>query len=39
VNDTPARPTYTLDQLVAGIIDENRHAETEWGPPVGHEVW
>lgn len=30
---------FTLEQLVAGITDENRHPETDWGPPVGNEVW
>ena len=30
---------YTLDQLVAGITGENRHDETDWGQPVGVEVW
>jgi hypothetical protein len=28
-----------LDQLVARITDENRHDETDWGPPVGREAW
>ena len=35
----PARTTYTLDQLVEGITEENRHAETDWGLPVGREAW
>lgn len=30
---------FTLEQLVAGITEENRHPETEWGPAVGNEVW
>ena len=29
----------TLDDLIDGITDENRHNETAWGPPVGGEVW
>ena len=29
----------TLEQLVAAITVENRHAEVDWGKPVGHEVW
>jgi antitoxin MazE len=34
------RPTeYTLDELIAGITPENRHDETDWGPPVGGEAW
>ena len=37
--DRPAPMPYTIDQLIAGITDENRLDETEWGPPVGAEVW
>ena len=33
------RRKYNLDQLVAGITKKNRHAETDWGDPVGKEVW
>lgn len=33
------RSKLTLEQLVAGITEENRHDETDWGPPVGNEVW
>jgi len=29
----------TLEELVAGITEENRHPELDWGPPVGREVW
>jgi antitoxin MazE len=36
---TPARPEYTLDQLVARITAENRHGEADWGAPVGNEGW
>lgn len=32
------RSRYTLDELVAGITDQNRHPETDWGPDVGREV-
>jgi antitoxin MazE len=35
----PRPPKYTLDELIAGITPENRHEETDWGPPVGGEVW
>ena len=35
----PSRPTYSLDLLVARITPRNRHDESAWGPPVGHEVW
>tara|TARA_R110002072_G_scaffold297959_1_gene471315 strand:- start:26286 stop:26432 length:147 start_codon:yes stop_codon:yes gene_type:complete len=30
---------YELDELLAKIAPENRHKETDWGPPVGKEVW
>ena len=36
---TPVRKTYTLDELLAGITEDNLHNETEWGPPVGGEAW
>jgi antitoxin MazE len=36
---TTAPPMYELDQLVAGITPENRHAETSTGLTVGNEAW
>ena len=30
-------PRYSLDQLVAGITEENRHEETDTGSAVGNE--
>jgi antitoxin MazE len=36
---TPLRRKYDLAHLVAGITPENRHAETDWGPPAGRESW
>jgi antitoxin MazE len=30
---------FTLDELIAGITPENRHEETDWGPPAGGEAW
>jgi antitoxin MazE len=33
----PERPT--LEELIEGITPENRHEETDWGPPVGKEFW
>jgi len=33
------RPTYSLDKLVAKITPRNRHAESDWGKPVGDEAW
>ena len=35
---TPVRRRYSLDQLVGKITPENRHAETDWGGPVGSEA-
>ena len=32
-------PEVTLEQLLAGITDENLHGEVDTGPPVGNEVW
>jgi antitoxin MazE len=37
---TPLRtPPITLEQLLAGITDENQHAEYDTGEAVGSEVW
>lgn len=33
----PAHRKYTIEELVEGITPENRHPETDWGPPVGKE--
>jgi antitoxin MazE len=35
----PINPIPTLESLVAAITPENRHKETDWGKPVGKEVW
>ncbi len=35
----PSRPTHSLDELVGRITARNRHGESDWGTPVGHEVW
>ncbi len=29
----------TIEELVARITPENRHEETDWGPPQGKEFW
>jgi antitoxin MazE len=37
---TPVRPPkYDLDDLVAGITDENRHDVVSFGKPAGDEEW
>ena len=33
------RRRYLLETSIDEITEENRHAETEWGPPVGNEIW
>lgn len=33
----PAKPRYTLKELLAGITPENVHPETDWGLAVGRE--
>ena len=36
----PARPTYSIEALVAKMTRGNRHEETDWGPaPAGRELW
>jgi len=30
---------YSLGELLAGVTEENVHPETDWGAPVGDEVW
>ena len=32
-------PTWTLDELLAGINKQNIHHEVDTGPAVGNEVW
>jgi antitoxin MazE len=32
-------PSYTLDELLAGITPSNLHGEKDWGPAIGKEVW
>ena len=34
-----SRRRYELDELVSAITPKNRHRETDWGEPVGREVW
>lgn len=29
----------TLEWLLEGVTEENRHPETDWGAPVGKEFW
>ncbi|AEH63651.1 AbrB/MazE/SpoVT family DNA-binding domain-containing protein [Zymomonas mobilis] len=32
-------PALTLEALVSGITDDNRHGEIDFGQPVGGESW
>lgn len=32
------RGEESLEELLAGISDENRYEEVDWGPPVGREI-
>ena len=32
-------PNYSLEQLLAGVTEENIHAEVDTGTPVGKEIW
>lgn len=36
---TRLRSAPTIDELVEGISEENKHDETDWGEPVGNEAW
>jgi antitoxin MazE len=35
----PSRPRYSVDELVRRITPKNRHHESDWGGPLGDEVW
>ena len=30
---------YSLKELVSKITPQNRHPETDWGEPMGKEIW
>ena len=34
-----ARPTQTLEQLLANITEENLHREVDFGFAIGKEMW
>jgi antitoxin MazE len=34
-----AQEPLTLDELLRGVTDQNRHVEWDTGPAVGREVW
>ena len=39
VIDPQTKPEYTLEDLLAGVTEQNLHAEVDTGAPVGREVW
>jgi len=34
-----AKPTQTLEQLLAKVTEENLHCEVDFGLPIGNETW
>jgi len=34
-----AKPTQTLEQLLAKVTEENLHCEVGFGLPIGNETW
>lgn len=32
-------PQYTLEELLKGVTKKNIHPETDWGKPMGKEIW
>jgi antitoxin component of MazEF toxin-antitoxin module len=36
---TAPLPTYSLEELLADVRPSNLQGETDWGPPVGKEIW
>ncbi len=35
----PLEKKYTLQELLAKVTPDNIHNETDWGKPVGKEIW
>jgi antitoxin MazE len=35
----PAKPSYSLEELLAEVTKDNLHREVETGPAVGNEAW
>ncbi len=33
------QPRVTLEELLEKVTPDNLHEETDWGPPLGNEVW
>lgn len=39
VVEPQATQAWTLEQLLAGVTDQNLHGEVKTGPAVGNEAW
>ena len=37
--ETAISPKYTLEELLKGMTKKNIHPETNWGEPMGKEIW
>ncbi len=36
---SPARPRYTLDELLRDVTPNRQHDEVDWGESIGEESW
>jgi antitoxin MazE len=36
---SPAKPKYTLDELLKNATPEMQHDEVDFGEPIGEEIW
>ena len=36
---SPAKPKYTLNELLKDATPDRQHNEVDWGEPVGDENW
>lgn len=37
--EVKTKPKYTLEELLKNITSKNIHPETDWGKPMGKEIW
>jgi antitoxin MazE len=36
---TPSKRDSSLKEMVSAVTPKNKHTETDWGAPVGNELW
>ncbi|PSF32500.1 AbrB/MazE/SpoVT family DNA-binding domain-containing protein [Aphanothece hegewaldii CCALA 016] len=36
---SPAKPKYTLEELLKNVTPQMQHDEVDFGDPVGEEIW